>query len=110
MIEKEVIESLTGTVRWLVGAAFAIGAWCAGMSYRLAGKANKSDVAKLPVEADMLELYFQGFNEKLDQMAASGDKRSTMYIKRLDEIDERLAATQKHVAVLRDRSNRSVKK
>ncbi len=78
------------SIQALTGAVLVIGVWVGGIQARLNGKADKSKIARDPVEADTVRVGIAGLSQQIDSMEKNFDKKYDAYTKRVERLENRL--------------------
>ena len=76
--EQWITESIA---KWLAGAILTMGIWVGAIEQRLRQKANTSDVAKNPVEADTVTTALNEVNSSLEAITKGQDRNAEKLVK-----------------------------
>ncbi len=74
----------------VVTAMLAIGIWVGSIQARLNGKADKSKVARDPVEADTVAAGFKGLSVQITSLESSFNSKFDDQNKRVNRLEDRL--------------------
>ncbi len=78
------------TVQVLCTGMLAIGVWVGTIQTRLNGKADKSKVAREPVEADTVRTGFKGLSVQIDKLEKNFNTKYVEQTQRVDRLEDRL--------------------
>ena len=73
---------ITSTIaKWVTGLILSIGIWVGSLEQRLRHKADKSEVAKHPVEADTITIALGDVNSSLKSVRIGQDRNAVELVK-----------------------------
>ena len=73
-----------------MASTLAIGVWVGTIQARLNGKADKSKVARDPVEADTVKAGFKGLSTQIESLETNFNAKYEAQTVRVDRLEDRL--------------------
>ncbi len=73
-----------------MASTLAIGVWVGTIQARLNGKADKSKVARDPVEADTVKAGFKGLSTQIESLETNFNSKFDDQTTRVDRLEDRL--------------------
>ncbi len=89
------------TIQAIAGATLGIGVWVGSIQAKINGKADKSKVARNPVEAETVGAGFKGLSEQIERMETNLNTRHEEWNKAFSGLDARQRTLIQDVTTLK---------